>query len=140
MNEPQFGAVLICDEVLQEANGKQIIIGVYGDEIIVPSIPYQIPISVWFEFIPKNTGKQSVFVKFTYDKKTIATIRLDVDVNKIGSFNISTPPIPLFGMSEAEVIVEGSTNEKRWKVLKRKNIRKGTIPGTQSFVETPPTA
>ena len=36
-------SVLVCDQVRREDNGKEIIIGVYRDSIIVPRIPTVIP-------------------------------------------------------------------------------------------------
>ncbi len=37
------GYSIFCDDVRMEANGKQIFIGVYGTDILMPSFPIQLP-------------------------------------------------------------------------------------------------
>jgi hypothetical protein len=43
-------AVVVCDDVRHESNGKDIIIGVYGSDAIVPSYPALLRPSFWVQF------------------------------------------------------------------------------------------
>jgi hypothetical protein len=53
-NEKQPSSLLVqallCDDVRREFNGKQIIIGVYGDDVVLPNLPISIPLCLWMRF------------------------------------------------------------------------------------------
>jgi len=44
---PQFLQSVVCDEVRKEVTGKEILIGVYGDDIIVGAFPATLLLSLW---------------------------------------------------------------------------------------------
>jgi hypothetical protein len=54
-------AVIVCDDVRVEANGKEILIGVYHD-VFVDRFPVQLQLTLWTEFQARETVK--VPVKF----------------------------------------------------------------------------
>lgn len=41
------GAVVFCDDIRIENNGKHILIGVYGSDLVPENIPSSFPISLW---------------------------------------------------------------------------------------------
>jgi hypothetical protein len=59
---PNFsvGAVVVCDDARRELAGKDILIGVYGGGILVPSFPVSITLCVWMELIPEQSGQLQV--------------------------------------------------------------------------------
>lgn len=40
---------LVCEDVRREVNGKEILIGVYGNAIVVPSFPVDLNLMFWFQ-------------------------------------------------------------------------------------------
>jgi hypothetical protein len=65
MTEPlRVRSVLICDDVRQEKNGKEILIGVYRDVIVVKDIPYVMP-GVFF-WISTGPAKAVVGKRFGF--------------------------------------------------------------------------
>jgi hypothetical protein len=135
--DPEIAATVICDDVRQEVNGKQIIIGVYGNRIVVSSMPFGIPISIWMEFDAKKLGKNSFQVKISYSTGFETVIRVDLDIYEIGSIGIATPPILVSGAADGQLTVEVSNDGKKWKVIKRKAIQRGTITSLQSIASAP---
>jgi hypothetical protein len=65
-DEAISSSVVICDDIRQETNGKQILIGVYGSAVLVPSMPFSIPLSVWIEYQAREIGVDTVHVKMNY--------------------------------------------------------------------------
>jgi hypothetical protein len=41
--------VLLCDDIRREVNGKAILIGVYSGDIIVPTVPTSLGLSLWLQ-------------------------------------------------------------------------------------------
>jgi hypothetical protein len=42
-------SVLLCDDIRREVNGKAILIGVYSGDIIVPTAPTSLGLSLWLQ-------------------------------------------------------------------------------------------
>jgi hypothetical protein len=54
---------IICEDVRIERNGKQIIIGVYSSDIIVPETPALVPIMLWLQI--DDVGREPEEYEFT---------------------------------------------------------------------------
>ena len=52
---------LICDELRIENNGKLILIGVYGEHIIVPQIPFVFPSMTFVQWLDSERPDQMQF-------------------------------------------------------------------------------
>lgn len=90
---PEVEVVLVCDDVRREITGKDIIIGVYGRDITIPSLPAQFLLALYvrvrffernktyrFEFrVLGNTGQHltpAVATTITSDENLSATVAL----------------------------------------------------------------
>jgi hypothetical protein len=81
----KFG--IICDDVRREENGKFILIGVYGHDIIVPSLPANILVSVVYQFEAKETGSFETTFRISIDD--------EVQIESKGKFQVAAPGIGL---------------------------------------------
>jgi hypothetical protein len=52
---------LLCDEIRQEINGKYIILGLYTPDIIVPSVPFVLPVLSFFCGLESDQGGEFDF-------------------------------------------------------------------------------
>jgi len=57
---PSVEQALLCDDVRREMNGKQIIIGVYGDDVVLPRFPISISLCLWMRFKFQSPGAYSL--------------------------------------------------------------------------------
>ena len=55
-------AVVVCDDIRREFNGKEILIGVYGG-IIVPRFPANLNLAFWIQFRTTETGEIPIFLR-----------------------------------------------------------------------------
>jgi len=134
-------SVVICDDIRQETNGKQILIGVYGNVILVPSMPFSIALCVWIEYSPKEVGVETVHMKMTYTTGFSASLRAEMQVSGLETFGLAMPPVPVSGAADGELLIELSRDGVIWHEIKRKNIRKSQIPMIASIPTIPsPTA
>jgi hypothetical protein len=139
MTTSSIGAVMLCDDIRQEINGKHILIGVYsGNQIIVPAMPFTIPISIWIEYFPESTGKTAFHLRISYSTGFQITLRVDAKIDELGDMGIATPPVVVQGAADGFLTVEYSDDGSGWTEIKRKEVRRGMI-GTQgkSFAAAP---
>lgn len=54
---------VFCDDIRDEASGKQIIIGVYGAEMFVPPLPINLQLSLWVRVQGIDPGNHSFSIK-----------------------------------------------------------------------------
>jgi hypothetical protein len=83
---PRIGALIICDDIRddirKEISNKDILIGVYGSEIVVPEFPATIPLAFWMEITPTKLGELSLQLHLSFDDKILAAIQGSVDVKR----------------------------------------------------------
>jgi hypothetical protein len=140
-DEDLASSVVICDDIRQETNGKQILIGVYGSAILVPAMPFSIPLCTWIEYTTRNIGIETVHVKLSYTTGFSASVRVDIQVHEIGTLGLAMPPLPVSGSTDGELVVEISRDGTAWREIKRKAIRRGQIPVISSGAAVlPPSA
>lgn len=134
-------SVVICDDIRQETNGKQILIGVYGSVVLVPSMPFSISLSVWIEYQAREIGVDTVHVKMNYTTGFSVSIRVEIQIHEPGTLGLAIPPILVSGAADGELVIELSHDGATWQEIKRKPIRKGQIPAIASIPAIPsPTA
>ena len=57
-------AVLFCDDIRRESNGKEILIGVYSGDIVINQVPNIIALSLFIQVkVPDNKGKHKNKIK-----------------------------------------------------------------------------
>lgn len=141
----EISAVVICDDVRKEASGKDILIGVYGGGILVPSFPVAIPVAVWMEIVPKTSGHFEL--DFMLKMPGAATpfqmrVVLEVQVGREPAA-IYTPSLmcPVTEAGDIEVSVK-AVEEADWKIVKTKRVSIGAaeIARPMQFHHGPPSS
>ena len=59
---------LLCDDVRREFNGKELLIGVYGNRIILPSFPMALNLTVWMRALFRLPGPAKIEVRVIDDR------------------------------------------------------------------------
>jgi hypothetical protein len=122
-----IGSVIICDDVRQEYNGKEILIGVYSGHIIVPSTPFSIKLSIWFEYMAPRKEGNTVYMKISYNEQKRVEFKGTVEVLTECSMGITFPPFTLNSDSVGELMIQYSRNGVEWTDVKRKKIMVGLV-------------
>jgi hypothetical protein len=84
IEEATILAVVVCDDVRRENNGKEIIIGVYGSDIVVQSYPALLSPTFWVQFIPNQAGEITIGFRLINEADTAF-------FSGIGKLNVISP-------------------------------------------------
>jgi hypothetical protein len=60
VNDVEIVSIVVCDDVRREENGKEILIGVYGSDIILDRFPGLVAPVFWVQMIPNDAEKLSI--------------------------------------------------------------------------------
>lgn len=138
MAASEIGAVIVCDDVRREQTGKDILIGVYSGSIVITTFPFQLPLALWIEFLPNETGAQELFFRVTYKGSPFGTMKISLGVEVIDSVGIPIAGLVAVGDSEGDLLIEYSKDGSTWELIKKKAITKGLPGSVPSFIPSPP--
>jgi hypothetical protein len=116
------GAIVICDDIRKEINGKDILIGVYGGDIVVPATPFVLVLAVWFEYSPSRPGKQAITAKASFSGRALLEVRAEIEALE-ETAGIAMPRLVVEGHTEGDLVIEIVANDDTDTFTKVKRIR-----------------
>jgi hypothetical protein len=129
MADIEFRVALVCDDVRREDNGKDIIIGVYSDTLVIPAFPATLQLTFWLQFyaneITENTSVNFRLIgdddiKFAEMNGAMRTVRK-------GLGSIAVGPIPLALQVATKLTFQTKLPNEDWKTLREIDVLKGQI-------------
>lgn len=130
----KVSSVILCDDVRKEISNKDILIGVFGGTMVVPSYPAAIRTAIWMELEPQEPGTRHLDIKIeTPSGNPPIEIGFDLDVSEHGttettSFMVGGLPISL--ERDGEIVVSVKEDDGLWMVVKRKKVSRAPRPST----------
>lgn len=117
----KFENVIICDQVRREESGKHLLIGVYPHNILFPSFPGTIVLSVWIQMLNEKGGNIPVEIRVKDSNDKIltsggATIQA---ISHGGLVTLTIPSIPIDISNETVLSFQIREPKKHWKTLKK---------------------
>jgi hypothetical protein len=77
----QVQHVIVCDDIRQESNGKQFLIGVYNDAILVPKFPAPLSLSFCIRFLALDTGVVPVQIRLLGGGEEVEFFKAETEFN-----------------------------------------------------------
>lgn len=122
-------SALICDDVRREANGKEIIIGVYGSAVYVPTIPSAIALAVWtrLRFLKAEEVRIEVRCIGDQDHQLLPTLKAIIALPP----DVTEPATVVFGpaiiniQNPGNIVFQWRPENGQWNVLASIKVGKG---------------
>lgn len=100
-------AVVTCDDIRLEANGKHILVGVYQGKMRVPQLPFVTGLSWWILATPTQIGSSVIDLRLRMqDGETIFQGRIGVQINELSETLLALPPTLCQFLTEGTAILE----------------------------------
>ena len=131
-NEPELDPinVVLCDEVRREETKKEILIGVYSGDILIPSLPAIISLTLWVHCKTHGRGRT---------KREVRIISSDGEVLSSGTYSTNIEGADegymsaVLGKISFQIQKTGTIkfqwrkHQQRWRTLLSKNILESGI-------------
>lgn len=125
-------AVVVCEDVRKEANGKEILLGVFSGGVLLPSVPATIVLAFWVHFDAKETGEVALQFRLMGPARAqLALLDARMEVAKAGPGAIFVPPVPVHVQVPGTLSLEMNESGGRWQTLKTVGVEVGLVPGAQ---------
>jgi Family of unknown function (DUF6941) len=124
--------VVFCDDIRREISGKDILIGAYSGDIIIPSVPAIIPIAMWIQIRTTTLGTARIRIKI-----------IDPAGNKAGQTGfefqpgesvgdstaaVTLPPLMVSVTAPGAIKVYWATEGEEMTLIGEKTVRIGPVP------------
>ncbi len=128
--------VLVCDDVRQEINGKDILIGVYTNWITVPSLPTNLVLSFWLHYSFVGIGEVPLEfrllgphdVQFMSAGVTMSFLEENAETRQTASFTLGGVPEPI--QIPGELRLQLKQYNEEWQTIGSVNVRQSNNAGT----------
>jgi hypothetical protein len=119
----RFNSIVMCDEIRTEITGKDILIGVFSGEILVPSFPTAIGVAFWAEVENSNEdiGVREYEVRVGIENGQPLPFKVTADIRAAGTSVLKIPTIHI-PVSGPTVISLELLDGENWRVLKSKKV------------------
>lgn len=142
MADLQVTAVVVCDDIRKEVTGKDILIGVYSGDILVPDLPMVINAAFWIELGPNQPGNYKLNMRVRLGNKVEALpIAIELQIADTSQSAVFTPQATIAVDTATELLLERRVGDS-WETLKSKKIYKGVTvqPFSASTFSEPPSS
>lgn len=132
--------VVLCDQVLRLDNGRDVLVGVIGNDIAIPMFPAAIRVSVWFELRTTGPGRVPLKVRITTpaDRPPIE-LDVPVDFRRRGAVAFTLPNAELPLATPGEILIEARFGDRGpWQTVQVKQVIKAPPQMQGAPAEAPP--
>jgi hypothetical protein len=122
---------LVCEDVRREVNGKEILIGVYGNSILVPSFPIDLNLMFWFQTkAPEGDHELKLRISNASDAVFLeASVNAHVSAaNELASLAVGTM---IQAQNETTLKFQGRNADSDWSTIVEIPIRRGPVQPTR---------
>lgn len=118
---------LVCDDIRREDNGKQILIGVYNDKILVPQFPAPLALSFWIQGMPSGAGTAQLSLRLTAGESEFLNNKAPVGFKTNELSSIAVGAVACFFQQASDLVLQAKiNNEEQWRTVKVVRVEKNT--------------
>jgi Family of unknown function (DUF6941) len=118
-----FNCIVVCDEIRTENTGKDILIGVFSGEILVPSFPTIIGVAFWCEVenSEEDIGIKEWELRVGVENGQPLPFKVTADIRAAGTSTLKIPTVRI-PITDRTVISLELLEGENWRVLKSKKV------------------
>jgi hypothetical protein len=119
----RFSPIVMCDEIRTEITGKDILIGVFSGDIIIPSFPAAIGVAFWAEVESSNEdiGVREYELRVRAENGQSLSFKVTAEIRAAGTSVLKIPTIHI-PVPDPTVISLELLDGENWRVLKSKKV------------------
>jgi hypothetical protein len=124
---------LICDDARREINGKEIIIGVYGGDIVVPKFPAGLRLTVWIEYSVVGEGEIDLKPRVvTGHGSELFSAELTAQIfGDSPTGTLAVGPVPILMTDPGTLSIELQQQGAEWQTIKTKAVKRSQPQNTK---------
>ena len=127
MATPHIIAAIVCEDIRKEISNKDILIGVFSGDIVLPSFPSWLNLAFWLEIATAELAMHELRVRIQIGEQSPVEFKANLQISRVGEASVSLPGLQVQIDKPTELLLEQFV-DGNWQVFKRKKIIKGLLP------------
>lgn len=125
----EFRQSIVCDDIRREENGKDIIIGVYSGNIIVPMFPAPLALMYWLQFYASQAmDEMRLEFRVVGDNEIqFAAAKAGMRIGRAGMGSIAVGPFPIMLQIPTTIRLQTKIGDQDWRTINQTAVEKGQI-------------
>lgn len=111
--------VVLCEDIRQEKSNKFILIGVYAGNILVETLPCDIPLSLFIDGTIDRGGESTLFIRLSGPGEGSGTMGINYSGDSGGAGVLVTPRMDVHMECAGVFRVEVSEDRITWTLLRQ---------------------
>src|SRR3954452_21717641 len=118
----RVNTAVVAEDVRREISGKDILIGVYGGDIMVPGYPATMTLALWFEMEIDTAGAFEAQFEVSATGNPPLFLQFGAEATEVGTSAIGWPGLGFKFDRDGEIVIRFRVGEELAEV-KRKRVR-----------------
>ncbi|HEY8581195.1 MAG TPA: hypothetical protein VIL72_15005 [Beijerinckiaceae bacterium] len=125
MTKPTITACLLCDDVRKEINGKDILVGVYGGDVIAADFPAVLTLSLYVEIATGAGGERRMRVRISHESSVRVEWSGALSLPPDQVVGVGVPAAPVTCPQPGELRIDVAFDDEDWSEVRRKRVLRG---------------
>jgi hypothetical protein len=131
--KPQVKNAIICDYIRQENTGKFILIGVYGEALVIHTYPATFFISLYLEIENVSPGPLRVGLRILVGETEATKASLELDIIRPGAIQLPVPPAGIAVSGPSRLHFQLSIEDSPYEEFLARDVR---LPTDEEFARS----
>lgn len=130
---------VFCEDIRREDNGKDMLLGVYGGDIVVARCPIRLGVSLWLQYVsaPATKGETGIDLRLRFDGHDEPASQIGLPFMEEGETTLALRGMPIAIDGSGVLLLEHRLPGEDWTVIARKRV---TCPSPSGDETHPPEA
>jgi hypothetical protein len=128
---------VFCEDIRREDNGKDMLLGVYGGDIVAARCPIRISISLWLQYLfaPATGGETSIDLRLRFEGHEEPVSQIGLPFINEGETTLALRGMPVAIDGSGVLLLEHRIAGRDWTEIARKRVT-CREPATQAPSDT----
>jgi hypothetical protein len=118
----RFRAVILCEDIRREDNGKHFVAGIFANNVEYPAFPANSYFRLYVEFFELELRERSLDFQWKVNGELIVGVKGSVEMTEPGIVPISLPPVMLNFEAPGKLTVDVIIDEEKPATILERNV------------------
>ncbi|MCC5979849.1 MAG: hypothetical protein JJU21_17455 [Salinarimonas sp.] len=115
---------VFCEDIRREDNGKDMLLGVYGGDIVAARCPIRVGVSLWLQYVsaPVRTGETGIALRLRFEGHEKPVSQIGLPFMEEGEATLALRGMPLEINGSGTLLLERRLPGQDWEEIARKRV------------------
>ncbi|HMB11451.1 hypothetical protein [Saliniramus sp.] len=115
---------VFCEDIRREDNGKDMLLGVYGGDIVIARCPIRVGVSLWLQYVsaPAKAGETGIHLRLRFEGHDEPVSQIGLPFMEEGETTLALRGMPVAINGSGVLLLEYCLPGQDWVEIARKRV------------------